>query len=520
MLERLDALERFELRADRANAWVAMGAVLVVGAALFLFRLGAAQLCSTNEAVEGLVVQQMVEHGELLAPVLNGHAPMFKPPLFHWTATAIARVLGMHEASELTVRLPSVVFALTCVLLVMVFVRSWLGMSSALLAGLVLLASYQYASEARFGRVDMALTCCEFLALFAFVSWMVRRDAAPEGNWWRPDAALYAFAVGLGLGVLAKGPVGMMLPLATALVVLVATRRWASLRALASPGPALLLLVVGSSWYLACFWAQRLDVLDRQLVDENFSRFIGGIHTMSPFYYVKPLLLNSAPLSLVVPFAVVHALRSTPNRERPGGGGTRDVRAFALAVFWMATVVFFSVAAYKRRAYLLPLWPPAAALLVWWVSTWPGAWERQLAKGALAITCGVLIVFNAVYIPHTERAACGGADYRAAASAINGVVPRNSPLYLDGEDAESASLLFYLDRTTPLLAGARLDAPRGHVLVPEATWNASPPSTRPLPLLAVPLERRRLMLVESAALDRGQAAAGRTMTLANEQPAP
>src|SRR5712671_2407711 len=118
MLERLGArLERFELRPDVATAWVSMGAVLLVGAALFLFRLGAAELCSSNEAVEGLAVQQMVEHGELLAPVLNGHAPMFKPPLFHWTAAAIARALGVHEATEITVRLPSVVFALACVLL-------------------------------------------------------------------------------------------------------------------------------------------------------------------------------------------------------------------------------------------------------------------------------------------------------------------------------------------------------------------------------------------------------------------
>src|SRR6185369_2969085 len=98
-------LDRPALLGDATLAWVVMGTVLVVAAALFLFRLGAAEICSSNEAVEALAVQQMVEHGELLAPLLNGRQPMFKPPLFHWTATAIARGLGVHEATELTVRL-------------------------------------------------------------------------------------------------------------------------------------------------------------------------------------------------------------------------------------------------------------------------------------------------------------------------------------------------------------------------------------------------------------------------------
>ena len=31
-------------------------------------------------------------------------------------------------------------------------------------------------------------------------------------------------------------------------------------------------------------------------------------------------------------------------------------------------MVFFSIAAYKRRAYLLPLWPPSAAMLAWMVT--------------------------------------------------------------------------------------------------------------------------------------------------------
>jgi len=481
---------------DGTLAFVAMSGVLLVAGALFLFRLGAAEICSSNEAVEGLVVQQMVEHGTMLAPLLNGRQPMFKPPLFHWTATAIARGLGMHQATELTVRLPSVGFALGTMLLTMVFVRRWLGLMSALLSGLILLAAYQFFVEARFGRVDMALTCCETLALFTLVEWIVRPDGAERPAPTRfAQPRLYLGAVALGLGVLAKGPVGAALPLATVVTVLASERRWRDLRALASPGPLLTLLAVASSWYLACLWTGRVDVLHRQLVDENLSRFTGGIRTMSPFYYVKPLLLNSVPLSLLVPIAVVGVWRA--RRAERISATPADLRPFALAVFWMLTIAFFSLAAYKRRAYLLPLWPPAAALLVWWLHGWRSEPRRRMAREWLVAGCAVLALFNAGFAPFAERAECGHARYRDAASAINGTVPRRAALYFDDVTTESASLLFYLDRPIPVLGTA---APSdGYLLMPERTWDERASAGDLRRLLDVQLERRRLVLAEGAA---------------------
>jgi 4-amino-4-deoxy-L-arabinose transferase-like glycosyltransferase len=512
-------VERMELRRETARACVVIGAVMLIAGALMLFRLGSAEICSSNEAVEGLVVQEMVAHGALLFPVTNEHATMYKPPLFHWTAAAIAHVLGLHEATELTLRLPSVLFALSCLLLTMLFVASWLGLPSAVLAGLVLLGSFQYVSEARFGRVDMALTFCESLSIFAFAWWLRGRDVGAgarraTGAARRAQPALYVFAVALALGVLAKGPVGMLLPLSTAVAVLLSERRWSDVRALASPGPLIVLLLVSSGWYLVCLWGRRLDVLHLQILDENFRRFMGGIRTMAPWYYMKPLLLNSAPLSMLVPFAVFRALRSASSRgERRDGAADRDLRPFVLGVFWVLTVAFFSVAAYKRRAYLLPLWPAAAVLLVWWFDTWRNDRDRQLAKGALATACGGLILFNLGYVPYAERAACGAARYREAAATINAVVPRNEPLYLDAASTASTSLLFYLDRSVPALSGALADAPRGYVLVPERTWGARPVTATLRPLLAVTLERQRLILLQSRPLgDEGSASSASNST--------
>ena len=95
--------------------------ITAVALLLTLYRLGARDVCSANEAVEGVFVQQMVEHGTYLFPLENGQFPMYKPPLFHWTAAAIDQVIGATTVSAFNLRLPSVLFATAGVALTMLF---------------------------------------------------------------------------------------------------------------------------------------------------------------------------------------------------------------------------------------------------------------------------------------------------------------------------------------------------------------------------------------------------------------
>jgi 4-amino-4-deoxy-L-arabinose transferase-like glycosyltransferase len=144
-------------------------AIALVIAVLTLHRLGAGDVCTGNEAVEGVFVQQMVEHDHLLFPVENGNVPMFKPPLFHWTAVAIDRLAGIRKVTVANLRLPSAVYAIAGAVLAMLFALEFLGLDVAVLAGLALAGSYQYISQGRFGRVDMTLCFFETLSLFAFL---------------------------------------------------------------------------------------------------------------------------------------------------------------------------------------------------------------------------------------------------------------------------------------------------------------------------------------------------------------
>src|SRR5271156_2847140 len=201
-------------RIPPAAAFVAIALVIAV---LTLHRLGAGDVCTGNEAVEGVFVQQMVEHGQLLFPLENGHSPMYKPPLFHWTAVAIDRLAGIKKVTAFNLRLPAALYAIAGVILTVAFACAFLGPRDAILAGLVLTASYQYIENARIGRVDMTLCFFETLALFAFMWWSAPRDSSvsaipllgDQADERRgPNCLRYLLAIALGLAVLAKGPVG------------------------------------------------------------------------------------------------------------------------------------------------------------------------------------------------------------------------------------------------------------------------------------------------------------------------
>ncbi len=488
--------------------------IALVIAFLTLHQIGASDVCGGDEAVEGIVVQQMVEGGHLV-PAGNNVIPIFKPPLFHWTATAIDRALGITKVTAANLRYASAFYGVAGAILAMGFAASIFGVNGAIVAGLTLAGAYQYIGLARFGRVDMTLTFYETLALFAFLWWMPRRK--PDGEFEAPRLVmLYVMAIALGLGVLAKGPVGALIPGAAIVIFMIVQKRARQIVAMLDPGAIIIGGAIASSWYLICYFGGRTAALNRQLDSENIGRFFGALGAMPPWYYLKPLFLNSAPLSLFIPIAVALALSEPLSRYCTGEDAARSaagegaessveathtrecIRLFA--IFWLVTIVFFTIASYKRRNYLLPLWPASSVMLAWLIVAIPPARYRAIAIRTFAAICAVLIVFNYIYIPRREVATCGGDSFRPLVEEIDRVVGPGDPLYLYGFRDDLAPLLFYLDRTAPILDGRLGDAPPGYVLVPEDVWKANQSQALDLePVLTSEHGTRKLVLLRHGA---------------------
>ena len=183
-----------------------------------------------------------------------------------------------------------------------------------------------------------------------------------------------------------------------------------------------------------------------------------------------------------------------------------------LALFWVVTVVFFSVAAYKRRNYILPLWPAVAVLLGWWSDRWIDRWQwRGLSvpwRTVYAAACVVMIAFDIAYVPVKEQRECVHEFGRTVAEAIVERVPPDARLSTFGlDDEKDAPVLFYLHRRVLPLRDGLDAAPAGYTVVLRDVWLAERSSAAGFEeVLSAGPDARRFTLLRRA--ESNAAAAG------------
>src|SRR5205085_4446315 len=149
----------------------------------------------------------MYESGNWIVPTFNFVLRVDKPALLYWL-----QMLGYHffGVSEFSARLPSALAALGAVLLTYELGRKMFSAVAGLYAGLILASSILFCAAAHFANPDALLNACTVLTFLFF--W---RDWERGGNGW-----LVLGGVSTGLAMLAKGPVGLVLPTVTILLFL------------------------------------------------------------------------------------------------------------------------------------------------------------------------------------------------------------------------------------------------------------------------------------------------------------
>ncbi len=333
---------------DRMSApAVAFPLLLAYGAALFLLTVGNYPLYTKGEPREAETILEIVNGGGIILPMRAGIEVPSKPLLMHWTA-AIASVFA-GGLDERIVRLPSALFAIAGILACYFYVRLLFDSSVALVGALMLGSTFQYLQAGTAARVDMTLTFFMEVAFFEFL-------LIAEGLT-RRRMLLY---VAIALAVLSKGPVGLVLPLATAAVFIVVQRRSDLPRTLALGRGAAVVAVLAGSWYVAAAIVGGREFIDRQILAENVLRLIplgefteGHAH---PFYYLEiALLAGFMPWTAMLPVA---ALEAVVRRARP-----IDARMQYLLIWFVVVLVFYSFAQSKRAVYLLALYPALATLV-------------------------------------------------------------------------------------------------------------------------------------------------------------
>jgi 4-amino-4-deoxy-L-arabinose transferase-like glycosyltransferase len=268
------------------------------------------------------------------------------------------------------------------------------GLAAALLA-----TSPGWIGWGRIASTDMFLASAISLALFGF---LLAHHHPPRS---RPALlGQLAMALFAAIAVLAKGPVGLLLPGLVLVVFLTLTRgwsRWWQPRSLAVMALVFLLVVV--PWYALAAQANGMAFLGGFLGFSNLQRFTSVLynHPGPPWFYLPWLAVLLLPWSIYLPEAIARLRfwRLQSWRE----AGQRGDAALLLPLFlltWLGVMlVFYSAAATKLPGYILPLLPAGSLLvaLLWQPlvpvpagggAHRPAGWVNALLLGALALAAG------------------------------------------------------------------------------------------------------------------------------------
>jgi 4-amino-4-deoxy-L-arabinose transferase-like glycosyltransferase len=333
--------------------------VLVVAAAalLLLAGLGSLDLWAPDEPRYAQVAEEMRSgvHGSagLVLLHLNGEPYTHKPPLYFWLAAALGAPGG--RVTELAARLPSALSGIALVALTLHLGSRMLGGGAGWLGAALLLTTHSFAHLARRVQIDPLLALLETTALAAFLRL--------EQGLGSRAANLAGLHVALGLAVLAKGPVGFLVPLLVIATYLVWERRAREIPGLLPPWALVLSLGPGLVWLGGMLALAPPGTFGEAVGTNLLGRFLAGTSHARPFfYYLYQFPVEALPWTVLWP-AVFLAARRHVFRADPSAGSEATRRAWRFLLSWLgASVVFFSLSTGKRGPYLLPALPAAALL--------------------------------------------------------------------------------------------------------------------------------------------------------------
>ncbi|HEV3115039.1 MAG TPA: glycosyltransferase family 39 protein [Candidatus Binataceae bacterium] len=317
--------------------------------AAFLVNLGGYPLYTKGEPREAVTVLDMFKGHSIssfLLPMRAGVEIPSKPLLMHWLIAALSLLTG--GLGEWTVRLPSAMLATLGVICCYLYVRRLFSATAGLFAAIMLATNFQYLQAAGGARVDMTLTFFMEIGFFEFLM-------IAEGLTARRMLLYFALAA----AVLAKGPVGVVLPGAVAAIFIAAQRRWSLLGQIDLLKGALVVGILAGGWYLAATLIGGRAFFDKQILAENVFTYLNnpGMNAGHghPFYYVELVLLAGfLPWSLLLPPAVLRFA----DRQR-----LCEPRLLYLIIWFAVVLLFYSFASAKRGVYLLALYPALAAIV-------------------------------------------------------------------------------------------------------------------------------------------------------------
>ncbi len=224
--------------------WFLLSLVFVIATAIYLgCVLSPPSLMDDVDAVQAQIAKTMLTTGDWVTARLDGVVYLEKAPLIYWLMAIFYKIFGV---ADWVARLPVALASIGLALLSASFGMWAFGERAGFYAGLCMSTCVGLFLFTRVQIPDVMLTLTIALALWAFLRALDEREKRP-----RLWAAI--LAASLGTGLLLKSLVGIVFPVAAALIYLFISRQlfsrrtWRRLRPLSG---FLIMLLIAAPWHV------------------------------------------------------------------------------------------------------------------------------------------------------------------------------------------------------------------------------------------------------------------------------
>jgi 4-amino-4-deoxy-L-arabinose transferase-like glycosyltransferase len=374
----------------------AAASTAVVDVALFiaisvwmLWGIGRYDLYEPHEAQYAGGAAEMVLRNDWVTPYLNGAPELNKTPLFYWLIASSFWLFGHSGlAPEFIARLPLALVALFGLVLAWKWARELWGPLAGRAAGLMLAVSAGWYLFSHQLLIDELLGILVLASLYVLWKAICHRQAL---ELW---AVFYAL---IGLGVLAKGLLGFIFPLAPLAIYVLIRRDWRLLwQARPFMGMAIVALVVGPWAYL--FESHNPGALSYIIINEHLKRAMDtrvprdyACVQVSVGEYLGLALVWCTPWFFLVPVVAQFAYKSSRRTENSSEQHRKD-GILLLGLGAALPVAFFTLFSSRLVYYSLPALPPFMVLCGgFWSST--KTWTTNIKRymGIITVLCGLAL---------------------------------------------------------------------------------------------------------------------------------
>jgi 4-amino-4-deoxy-L-arabinose transferase-like glycosyltransferase len=398
-----------------------IGCFIISSGLILFFNLWGRSLENHGYLRYAEVAREMIRSGDWIVPHLNGKVFINKPPLLFWLIAIPSSIYG--SVTPLLAKWPSAFSAWMGVIILFLWGKRIYGVTlSGLIAGGVLLSSYQYFFQARLAKTDVIVGLLTILSLYFFTLGYEEMRRKRYLFW-----GLSFFS--MGLGVLTKGPFELVPPLMIIGFFLAKERQWRIWIGKEFIFGYIILFLTVLPWFSL--------FISRVGLEESMALLRGNpiLTRKAPIYfYFIEIWGQFFPWSLLFPFLFFYVWKQKSRLWHS--------RESFLLIWFIVLLVLLTLFKYKASRYLLPALPPLALMR-------GGAWRNKVVYFLISVLLAVSIWHGREY--YWIKKDLSYSPGMVLSEELRPMI-KGATLFgyrLDTSTVEEVN--FYLDRVIPLL---------------------------------------------------------------------